>query len=127
MMDGRIEQRQIDSLKQVGSWLDKYGESIYGNSAGPYMPNEWMASTSMENKVFLHLLKWPEGKLTIPALKGYKIKSIKLLQGDGLTFEEKKGELVINLPGQAPDPNSSVIKLEFKKPLDEITPIKLKK
>ena len=127
MMDGRIEQRQIDSLKQVGSWLDKYGESIYGTSAGPYMPNEWMASTSMENKVFLHLLKWPEGKLTIPALKGYKIKSIKLLQGDGLTFEEKKGELVINLPGQAPDPNSSVIKLEFKKPLDEITPIKLKK
>ena len=127
MLDGRIEQRQIDSLKLVGNWLDKYGESIYGTSAVPYMPNEWMTSTSIENKVFLHLLKWPEGKLTIPVLKGYKIKSINLLQGDGLTFEEKKGELMINLPRQAPDQNSSIIKLEFKKPLDNITPINMKK
>ncbi len=127
MLDGRIEQRQIDSLKQVGNWLDKYGESIYGTSAGPYMPNEWMASTSSQNKVYLHLLKWPEGKLTIPTLKGYKIKSIGLMQGSDLTFEEKKGELIINLPSQAPDPNSSVIVIEFNKTLNEATPIKMKK
>ncbi|MFV1994097.1 MAG: alpha-L-fucosidase, partial [Verrucomicrobiales bacterium] len=30
MPDGRIEPRQVERLEQMGAWLKKYGESIYG-------------------------------------------------------------------------------------------------
>ncbi len=29
MLDGRIEQRQIDRLQAMGRWLEVYGERIY--------------------------------------------------------------------------------------------------
>jgi len=30
MPDGRIEPRQVEVLNQIGAWLARYGESIYG-------------------------------------------------------------------------------------------------
>ena len=36
MPDGRIEPRQVDRLKEMGDWLRKYGESIYGTRGGPF-------------------------------------------------------------------------------------------
>ncbi len=40
MPDGRIEPRQVAVLKQVGAWLDKNGESIYGTRGGPWKPTK---------------------------------------------------------------------------------------
>jgi len=34
MADGRIEPRQVDRLKEMGEWLDKYGKGIYGTRGG---------------------------------------------------------------------------------------------
>ena len=36
MPDGRIEPRQVERLKEMGQWLAKYGESIYGTRGGPF-------------------------------------------------------------------------------------------
>ena len=36
MPDGRIEPRQVERLKEIGQWLAKYGESIYGTRGGPF-------------------------------------------------------------------------------------------
>ena len=38
MPDGRIEPRQVERLKEMGAWLSKYGESIYGTRGGPFKP-----------------------------------------------------------------------------------------
>ncbi|MCK5731048.1 MAG: alpha-L-fucosidase, partial [Draconibacterium sp.] len=45
MPDGRIEQRQIGRLKEMGDWLQEYGESVYETTGGPYKPTEWISST----------------------------------------------------------------------------------
>ena len=42
MMDGRIEARQVSRLKEMGAWLTKNGESIYGTKGGPYIPNKYL-------------------------------------------------------------------------------------
>ena len=36
MPDGRIEPRQVERLREIGRWLAKYGESIYGTAAGRF-------------------------------------------------------------------------------------------
>src|SRR5258708_5624304 len=40
MPDGRVEPRQVEVLKQVGVWLRRYGESIYGTRCGPWKPTK---------------------------------------------------------------------------------------
>ncbi len=45
MPDGRIEPRQVARLKEMGAWLKKNGESIYGTRGGPWKPTKAVAST----------------------------------------------------------------------------------
>ncbi|MDX2444871.1 MAG: alpha-L-fucosidase [Bacteroidales bacterium] len=126
MMDGRIEQRQADSLKEVGKWISKYGDSIYESKAGPFMPGKWNASTMKENIVYLQLLKWPDGSIRLPDLQGYRLKKVSLMNGVGLDFEKGKKEVLIELPDQAPNPYCSTLVLEYNKPLSGVNPIELK-
>ena len=46
MPDGRIEPRQVDRLKEIGRWLARYGETIYGTRGGPFKPTKSVASTA---------------------------------------------------------------------------------
>ncbi len=123
MMDGRIEQRQIDRLKEIGEWLNKYGESIYGTRGGPFKPQHWIASTHKGNKIYIHLLKWPDGELILPVIKSVKVKGVELLKDKTLTFEQKKGEIVIHLPEEPVDPDDTVLVIELDKPLEGFTPL----
>lgn len=127
MMDGRIEQRQIDRLKEIGEWLKKYGESIYGTRGGPYMPQRWIASTHKENKIYVHLLEWPGGNLKLPVVKGVKIKHAELLGGRELEYDQGKAEVVIQLPLKPVDPDDTVLVLELNKPLEGFIPVEVPK
>ena len=123
MMDGRIEQRQMDTLKEVGKWMSQFGESIYETEAGPYKPEKWFASTIKQNEIYLHLLKWPDENIRLPNIKGYKLKTATIMKGAELKFRKNKDQLIIELPDQAPNRFNSVIILEYNKPLSDIKPI----
>ena len=49
MPDGEIAPEQIGRLQEIGRWLAKYGESIYGTRGGPYRPAASLVSTRREN------------------------------------------------------------------------------
>jgi len=81
MPDGRIEPRQADRLKEIGAWLAKYGEGVYGTRGGPFMPGEWGASTCKDHSVYLFVTRWPaEGPLRLPPI-GRKILGSRALDG----------------------------------------------
>ena len=123
MPDGRIEKRQRDRLLEIGLWLQKYGESIYGTRGGPYKPGEIMASTRNGNKVYLHLFAWTEGKLTLPALAERKVLSASLLRGERLKCTVIHDSLVLDLPNIAHDPDDAVIVLELDGDAETILPV----
>jgi len=125
MLDGRIEQRQITRLKEVGQWLEIYGESIYGTQGGPFKPNDWMASTRKENKIYLHLFTWPAPALKLPKIKNIKVLSVKILKGSELRFFNKEPELWIDLPDKPIDANNTVIVIEIDKEAAGINPINM--
>lgn len=113
MMDGRMEARQVDRLKEMGAWLKKYGESIYGTKGGPYPPNETFAATRKDNKIYLHIFE-NKGSITLPPLTGLAIQKAAFLNGSPVTFtRNEKGGYKIDLPPTLPDPNSSVIALQL--------------
>jgi alpha-L-fucosidase len=67
MPDGRIEPRQVERLEEMGAWITKYGESIYGTRGGPFLPEENILSTRKGNTIYLHFLDQKGvAKLPIP-------------------------------------------------------------
>jgi len=114
MPDGRIERRQVNRLEEIGHWLKANSESIYGTSSGPFRPTGWMASTRKDNKIFIHLLKWPVQQLVLPELSTYKILAVRFLQnGRKLKYDQLQNETVIYLPVSRPDENDTVIEMEM--------------
>lgn len=123
MLDGRVEQRQINRLTEMGSWLEKNGESIYGTSGGPFKPNDSMVSTYKDKRIFVHLFALPGSQLVLPALHKTKILSAKLLNGKELTFKQTKENILIDLPGKPVDTIDTVIMLELNKEAASLEPI----
>lgn len=121
MMDGRIESRQIERLKEMGNWLNKNGASIYGTKGGPYKPNNTYATTRKGNLIYLHVFERNADKLILPALVDAKIKSAKFINGDVVSFAQNKDfGVLINLPKVLPDAVSSVIVLELDKNAEKL-------
>lgn len=123
MMDGRIEQRQTDRLKEIGTWLKVNGESIYGTSGGPFKPTEWMVSTHKDNRIFVHLFAWPEEELILPGLGNVKVKSVKLLNGLSLKFNSSQDHLIVQLPEKPIDKIDTIIELELDQETNNLKPM----
>ena len=115
MMDGRIEQRQVDLLKQMGDWLKIYGESIYGTRGGPYTPNEVYSATRKGDKVYIHLFNASAKEITIPSLQGVKVLKASLMNGGAIQVKEIDGKYILALPEKLPDSVCNVIVIVLDK------------
>lgn len=114
MPNGRIQPEFVTRLHEVGQWLGKNGESIYGTRGGPVSPRPWGVTTRKGNKIFVHVLNWSDSVLAMPKLPA-KIKSAKLLKdGRKLDFrEDDKYGFLLTIPQDAADPFDTVIVLEM--------------
>jgi alpha-L-fucosidase len=115
MADGRIEQRQIDLLKQMGDWLKIYGESIYNTNGGPYIPNKGYSATRKGNKIYIHIFDDTKTELLLPAIAGIKIESMSWMNGKTADWKEADGQYKAIIPAQLPDKNSNVLVLQIDK------------
>ena len=122
--EGLIEPRQVARLKEMGQWLEKYGESVYGTRGGPYKPNRWLASTRKGNVVYIHVLRWNAETLTLPALPKMVVKSSLLTGGTVDVTQEGQG-LSIRVPARDRQKIDTIIKLELDGPAGDIPPVSL--
>jgi len=117
MPDGRIEPRQLDRLKEMGNWISKNQEAVYGTRGGPYLPTDKMVSTNKGNKIYLFLLEDPGEELTLPLDAEIGIlKTYYLHNGSPLKIKRDKNGFTLALPGSMPDKTASVIVLELDQP-----------
>jgi alpha-L-fucosidase len=124
MADGRMELRQVQLLQQMGDWLKKYGESIYGTSGGPYLPSKDMVATRKGNKIYIHLLNTEGTALALPNLPGKKLNAAQYLNGSALKFTQDAYGIRIHELGKRPDENDSVIVLDFSGEVESIDLVK---
>ena len=145
--DGIIDPAQAGLLKQIGDWLAKNGESIYGTRGGPWeptqsgtgarkgkkellaannppeKPTQSIASTRNGNVIYLHVMKSVNGRVELPALPA-QIKSAMLLGGGSVEATQKDGKLVVEIPGSFLDSVDTIVKLELDRSAMEIPAIK---
>jgi len=97
MPTGEIEPRQVERLKEMGQWLARYGETVYGTRGGPWRPGPWGAATCKDTTVYLHIMKWEDGGVTLPAIDR-KVVSAKALTGGTAEVRAAEAGLVITVP-----------------------------
>ncbi len=107
--DGIIDPLQVGRLKEVGQWMDKYGESIYGTTGGYIVSGNWGGSTHKGDTVYLHLKKF-NGTVTIPPLSS-TIVSTTSLTGGTPVVEQSQFNIKITLPLQNIDSLYTVLKI----------------
>jgi alpha-L-fucosidase len=103
MPDGRIEPRQVERLKEMGEWLGKYGETIYGTRGGPWKPTKSIASTRKGNTIYLHLLGWNGKTITLPNIPR-KIVSSTALTGGTARVQQAALKISIRVDSAAAHP-----------------------
>ena len=104
MPDGRIEPRQVERLGEMGSWLRKYGETIYGTRGGPWKPTKSIASTRKGNAVYVHLLGWNGKPVTLPNIPRQIVRSTALTGGAARVQQEARGISMQVDPTMPPPP-----------------------
>jgi alpha-L-fucosidase len=112
MPDGRIEPRQVERLKEMGAWLAKNGEAIYGTRGGPWRPTKALASTRRGNTVFLHVLRWDGDSVTLPDVPR-KVTKASLLGGGPAEVRQTDGKLTVSAPPAQRDAVDTVVRLEL--------------
>jgi alpha-L-fucosidase len=121
MPDGRIEPRQVERLKEMGQWLAKYGESIYGTRGGPFKPGQWGASTCNDDRIYLHVMNWPDADLRLPAI-GRKIKGYRVLTGGEATVKQSSSGISVSMAERERQAIATVIVLTIDGPAFEVEP-----
>jgi alpha-L-fucosidase len=121
--DGIIDPEQASRLKEVGDWLAKYGESIYGTRGGPFKPGKWGASTRKGNRVYIHVFKFDGDKLELPAIPA-KIKKARVLTGGSIIFKQTESGLTLTVPVEKHAPIDTLIALDIDRPVMEIPPLR---
>ena len=116
---GRIPQPSVERLQAMGRWTRANGEAIYGTAASPFAKLPWGRCTRKPGTLYLHVFNWPQdGRLVVPGLKSSVRFACLLAGGEPLRVESRGNDKQIHLPGTAPDPVASVIRVEFDGPLD---------
>lgn len=142
MPDGRIEPRQVKSLKKIGEWTRKYGESIYGTRGGPFVAPDsekrafnsnrdefslpggqwWGGSTHKENTVYLHILRWPGETIILPNIEA-KVTASSLLTGGQVSVIQGEDQIEVAVPKDDRDPLNTIVAITFDRPVHDIEPV----
>ncbi|MEK3890087.1 alpha-L-fucosidase [Bacillus sp. FSL K6-3431] len=120
---GLIPDQSIAILAEVGKWMQRNGDSIYGCQAADLAKPEWGRYTQNGNKLYAHVFDRGIGPIYFAGLKG-KIKKARLLaDGSELKvftpwmaeeYSDIEGGAFITLPGaRLPDESDTVIELEL--------------
>ncbi len=124
MPDGRIEPRQVERLKEMGAWLKKYGQSIYGTRGGPFKPGPWGASTHKDGTIYVHVLNWSGEKLILPPIPK-KIVANSVLTGGTANVKQTDEAIEISVPKAYRHEIDTIIKLQLDGSADGLAPVGL--
>jgi len=114
--DGTIDDEQASVMREIGKWLTKNGEAIYGTHAGPKFDDANIRVTRKGATLYLHLLEWPaRNRIPMPNVIAEGVKEATLLcNGASLeVVETENGAELRGLPTMPPDPLVNVIRVEF--------------
>jgi alpha-L-fucosidase len=126
--DGTITPEQSATLKGLGRWTKKHSEAIYGTQRG-ILPGHFYGPTTLskdKKTLYCFVLDNPKAEVVVKGIRN-KIKAIRVLgSNQDLKFKLNGGAswlnippvLLIDLPADQLDRNTTVIAIELDTPLE---------
>lgn len=113
--EGGFPAEAVERLRGVGRWMRVNGKAIYGARPSPVGAPALGVATRVGDRVYLIIQRWPGSKLPF-AWCGSKVTTARLLGSDRKIKISQKGDRVwlLGLPDYPPDPDLSVVELEFE-------------
>jgi alpha-L-fucosidase len=112
MPNGKIQPEFISTLQEMGKWMEKNGETIYGTRGGPITPRAWGVTTQKKNKIYVHIMSLEDNNLLIPDF-GKKVKGITLFSsGAKLKYKQDVFGITITVPAESVDEIDTIIVIE---------------
>lgn len=117
--DGTFPAEADERLAGIGSWMKVNGAAIKGTYASILGKPDWGRCTVARDgdrlRIYLSVFDWPEdGKLLVPGLGSLPTAVYGLADKAPLRHERAGTDLLIHVPGQAPDPHASVVVVEIQ-------------
>jgi alpha-L-fucosidase len=96
--DGTFEPEQEALIRNLGGWIKKNADSIYGTKAGPFSKEGDYTSTANGKAVTLFVINPKLTEITLDA------STVKLGRAKGATLTKNGGRYIIKLPTAGADP-----------------------
>ena len=120
MPNGQIEPRQAERFREIGKWLEQYGQSIYATRGGPF----WglgCVSTRREDTIYVHVLNWYDDPVVLPAIDK-KIVSHEVLTGGTATVTQTDEGVKICVDPEHRQELDTIIALRLDGPAADLEP-----
>lgn len=94
--NGELPATALERLKEIGEWMNLYGETIYATSESDFPAQSWGTSTRKDDTLFVHILN-PESKHIFVPAKG-KVKSAREYKsGKKIRYTKENDGIMLHL------------------------------
>ncbi|MHC4154742.1 MAG: alpha-L-fucosidase [Planctomycetota bacterium] len=122
MPNGQIEPGQVQVLREMGKWVDKYGNTIYGTRGGPFKSGTWGTSTHSGRIIYLHFFNFYGSSFRLPPIPA-KITGWTVLTGGQAEIEQLPDGIVVTVPPQYRKEIDTIVALELATEAGRIEPV----
>ncbi len=118
MADGTVPQPSVATLNEVGRWMSRNSESIYGTTASTLREFPWGRTTVKDNIVYLHVFSWPADRtIRLSGINNQPVSAHLLIAPkQKLAVSTDNGNILITVPPSMPDIRDTVIALTLDAP-----------
>jgi alpha-L-fucosidase len=111
--DGKLPAAAVERLREMGEWLARYGESIYGTRGGDIPPHDWGVTTRRGDKLYVHVLDLQDDALYLPL--GQRIASARCLNnGEQVSYTTLKERGIVLDLRNVPQDTDRIIELTLR-------------
>lgn len=116
--DGSVPQESLTILREVGKWVHRNAEAIYGSRPVDMGNQVWVEATQKPGKTYLFIRDWPtDGRVWLPGLTGEIEKASFLVNTQALSIGQSGKDRFLQVPSVSPDPKATVIVLDHSEPI----------
>ena len=108
--DGALPAAALERLDSMGRWLRANGETIYGTQAGPVSPRSWGVTTRRGDKIYVHILDWPDEELFVPVRDERIRRAVRFADKRAVAFSQDKAGVTLRL-GEKPAGADCIVEL----------------
>ena len=105
----------LERIRQIGEWLKRNGDSVYGTHRTRLGSLGWGWATASDSTLYLHVFEWPGESLVVEDFPDRAQSARLLADGQALKFRQEGTTLTVTIPKEAPDKVDTVLAVKCRR------------